>query len=276
MAPLTRRQHLLNRQVQIPNEVLGQIYRHVERPAEFGAVNSTFRGVQVDPYFARNRKKQLIANAISKNNGSRVFDNYPPGLTLKDVDMFLDEYGCVIAAQYGPGLLSKFEFLYGERIKRIEFKAIVGLKSISNFPRFVPVGRFTLSNEPAKRLVNLTPLVRMYMDHLRQNIPALKADLLRALRTDLQNPCTAVAMRHTSAQAHDSGHVFDYSAWFQTLLEELPSLEADDKTVINVIEAMFDPLEGSRPVFKKENVKIINDTLEVTLCFTLNYHGYWY
>lgn len=280
MAPITRRRRRLNRQVQIPNEILGNVYRYVDRPRDFGAVNSTFRGVQTDPYFERTRKKQLIADAISKNNGSRVFDEFPPGLNpILDDGLFLNESGCIIVMQVGPGRLSKMTFLYGAGIKRIEIKAIIGLKSISNFPRFVPVGRFTLSNEPADgitRTVSITPLVRMYIAHLQQNIPALKTDLMRALRADLQNPCTTVAMRHMSAQAHDSNHVFDYSEWFQQLLEVLPSLEPDDKTVMNVMAAMFDPIESMRPELRKENVKIINDTIEVSLCFPLNYHGYWY
>lgn len=278
---------MLERQVpyQIPTEVLGRIYRHVERPADFGAVNSTFRGVHKDAHFEKTRKRQLVTDAIRRNNG-RIFYNkelvrngrivyvYPPGLSPEDDDLFFNESGCVMISRSSSEYYTSLTFRYGKSIKRIEFKAIIGFKSISNTPRFVPVGRFSLSSAPAgsdgrMQMRLYGPPMEWCMAKLHQNIPVLKTDLLRALRADLQNPCTSVVMKYMTAN-----NGYDYTTRFQAFLDELPSLEPENKTVMDVIEAIFDPVTSnlaSLPQFINGNAKIVDDTLEVSLCFTLHY-----
>ena len=289
MTPVTSQgKRTLERQVpyQIPTEVLGRIYSHVERPADFGAVNSTFRGVHKDAHFEKTRKRQLVTDAIRRNNG-RIFYNkelarnghisyvYPPGLSPEDDDLFFNESGCVMISRSSSELLTTLTFRYGESIKRIEFKAIIGFKSISNTPQFVPVGRFSLSSAPAgsggrMQMKLYGPPMEWCMTKLQQNIPVLKTDLLRALRADLQNPCTSVAMRFMT----EANNGYDYTTRFQAFLDELPSFEPESKTVMDVIDAIFDPPTSnmaSVPRFIDGNAKIVDDALEVSLCFTLHY-----
>lgn len=291
MAPVTRSSRRLKRvPYQIPTEVLGQIYSHVDRPADFGAVNSMFRGVHKDAHFEKARKRQLVADAIRRNNGrifysrerrirNDIIVDYPPGLSLEDDDLFFNESGCVMIIHADYGHWSTLNIRYGESIKRIEFKAIVGLKSISNTPRFVPVGRFILSNVPADSdgrfeiVLNRTP-IEWCTAKFQQNIPALKTDLLKALRTDLENPCTTLVMTHTTNM---SSNYDRYDTMFQTYLRELSSLEAENKTVMDVIEAIFDDpahRSASYPQYVNGNAKIVGDTLEVTLCVALCYKRY--
>ena len=255
---------------QIPTEVLGQVYRHVERPADFGAVNSAFRGVHKDAHFERARKKQLIVDAIRRNNG-RVFYEYPPGLSPKDDDLILNESGCVIIIYHDSRFHQTLGVRYGESIKRIEFKAIIGIRSMGDF-RFVPVGRFSLSkfsvsNAPLdmKHVRVNDPLIPgWYLAQLQQNTPVLKTDLLRAIRSELEDHSKTVENQKWFVPEYLSRN---YIRSFQAFLGELPSLEQDNKTVMDVIETFF--IYYPVPDFAKGNAKIVDDTLEVSLCFLL-------
>jgi len=281
MAPVISRRSRGLVPSQIPTEVLGQIYQHVDRPAEFGAVNSVFRGVQTDGHFEKLRQQRLIEEVIHKNNG-RVFDGLPfPHAPKEFYDLFFNEYGCVIIGDinlpHGPIM----DIFHGKNIKQITIKALVGLKSISNAPRFVPVGRFVIFTERysgagafRNMRISIIDLMDSYWAKLEQNNPTLKTDLLRTLSADLQNSCTSTIMNHVDNAKGPTTPEVNYKDLFVGFLSKLPTLEQEDKTVMDLLDAICDPPKV--PELRKENVKVVGDTLEVSLLFTLTYMGYWY
>ena len=253
---------------QIPSEVLGQIYAHVDHPAEFGAVNSAFKGVQTDPHFEKARLQRLVEDAIRKNNG-RVFDEMPwrrNEMTSQQNEMinklFFNEFRCVLIIVDLRRDNVYLTATFSRNIKKVTFKAIVGLESFSNVPQFVPVGRFDLlTHHPfpldyGKIDAHRHELVRSLHEKLVQNNPMLKRDLLLALRTDLQNPCTGFVIRNSRETLDE-------------YLSTLSLLEQDDKTVIDVIAEMR--LRIRRPSYRKENVTVVEDTLEISICFAYDY-----
>ena len=277
--PVTRSQRRI--QNQLPYEVLGQIYTQVDRPAEFGAVNSAFREVQTDAHYEKARLRRIIEEAIRENNG-RIFDHMPWPHSFKMLyKMVYEEYGCIIFIRVRTSFSHVF---YGKNIKRLNFKAVVGIQSISNNPRFLPVGRFDLSHRPfsptGMTVIDNQELLASLDEKLEQNNPVLKTDLLRALRTDLENPCTRLIVNHVTLANPRKAPVADmnYNQAFADFLASLPLLEQDDKSVLDVIDAFFDP--GFAPVvhswkYSKENAKVIDDVLEITQTFTWNYKWYW-
>lgn len=266
---------------QIPTEILGEVYRHVDRPAAFGAVNSAFRGVRNDKLFEKNRVQRMIEEKIRTNKGSKIFDIVPDSLatTPESMKMFFDEYGCVVIKEFEnvENFNLDFTVTVGKSIKQIVFKAIIGINSLSagvqHKQRFLPVGRFTLGtmtspeNNPNRqwRVGDLwgenegefpDELVEWYMENLVQNSPVLKPDLIRAIRVDLQD--------HPPTSS-------DWREIYTDFSEILLILEHDvGRTAMDVIELIF-TTGGTRFGIKKENARIFGDTLEVSLCCVLNY-----
>jgi len=282
MAPQTRERRALERREEttpygIPAEVLGQIYRHVDNTApEFGAVNSAFRGVQTDVHYGNLRAQRIIEDII-RENGSTIFTRPPRFFTNPDelVEMFYNKYGCIVVGQ--PPNEPYLYMFFGKMIKQYSIKAIVGIKSMTSVPRFIPLGKFDILT---RRLPERAPLngrvrvpigylLELYKAKLHENNPTLKNDLLRALRADLQNPCTSHIMRHVNNAGLDS----DYNAMLADFLAKLPTLDREETTVIDVLENIFDP-PSVQTEARKENVKVVGDNLEISLCFTLNYMGY--
>jgi len=277
--PVTRSQRRIQNQNHLPYEVLGQIYTQVDRPAEFGAVNSAFREVQTDAHYEKARLRRMIEEAI-RDNGGRIFDHMPWPHSFKMLyKMVYDEYGCIIFIRDRSSVSRVF---YGKNIKQINFKAVVGIQSICNNPRFVPVGRFDLSQRPSSQtgmtVIDEEELIHSLDEKLELNNPVLKTDLLRALRADLQNPCTRIVANHVTLANPRTAPVvdMDYNEMFAEFLASLPLLEQDDKSVLDVIDAIFDPgFTHNNWKYSKENAKVIGDVLEITKTFTWNYKWYW-
>lgn len=282
--PLTRAQRRTNRANErrtvpygVPTEVLGQIYRQVDRPSAFGDVNSAFRGIRTDTHFEKIRAQRIIEDLI-RRNGGKIFDGNPltEHLTSTFITLFFEEYGCVIINDGD----AEIGCLFGESIKHVTFKAVLGINTITNNPRFVRVGRFNLGTmNPTDTDTDIshieTPKAMLsgwFLDKLQQNNlnTTLKNDLIRTIKADLQNPCTKVVMRHVRS---DVG--LNYSELFADMLARVPDLENAERAVDDVIQAFFDPTVEETPV-RENNAKVAGDTLEITVRFTYNYLGYWH
>lgn len=268
--PLTRARRRENERegrmvpYRVPTEVLGQIYRQVDRPNAFGSVNSAFRGVREDPHFERNRLRRMLDDEIRRNNGSKIFDTWPGFIEL---EYFFSE-GCVLVHVEKDDTL----LVYG-RFKHVVFKAIVGVRSLSG-AQFIPVGKFDIHRirgEPEERhpspiVVEAEEAWDWLTEKIRENNPSLKADLIRIIRADLQNLSRIPPPTRSSP--------LEWRTIFAQRLSSLPSFEQANITAADVVDAMLD-LEIVPPVLRKENAKIVGDTLEVSLCFTLFHLGYF-
>lgn len=262
----------------IPTETLGHVYRHVENPSAFGMVNRTFRSVNTDPHFEKQRKLQMLENDIRRNGGSRVFINKFPA-SSKYKKFFYNDHGCVDVVHSSEGL----EATTGKNIKRVRVKAILGLQTIMGDPPFKPVGRFTIQDildisevfgeeyvQAHWNWFNATDeeLERWCNDIVDQNIPQLRTDLLRALQSDLQNGCTPrVAWALTKAD----DDIIDYRVILNRYLEDLQKAEAEQYSVRQIIDAFFQPMFEEDIKIIRENVQIVGEALEITLHVKLRY-----
>lgn len=244
---------------QIPIEILGEVYRHVDHPAVFGAVNSAFRGVRNDKFFEKNRVRTMIEDEIRKNGGSKIFTVIPRNLatTPEHMVLFFDE-GCVVLPRFLSTNYRKFKVTVGKGIRQVVFKTTFYINSLSaavqNEPRFLPVGRFTLGTSRPENINDdfTYQLDEWFMEKLLQNSPILKQDLIRAIRADLRDPPNA-----------------DWRNIYVEILEELHTLEiGPGKTVLDVIVAIFFLMRfGVIP----KKTEIVGDTLEVMLLCVVYY-----
>lgn len=270
----------------IPTETLGHVYRHVENPSAFGMVNTTFRNVRTDPLFEKQRKLQMLENDIRRNGGSRIFiDNTPA--SAKDNKFFYYDSGCLAIVS------GEIDVNTSINIKRVRYKAILGIKTIMGDPPFKPVGRFTLDDiEPdSERLgveyVNVDPmycnqfytnpatLEEAYNGKIDENIPQLRSDLLRAIQSDVQNGCTPRVAWALSQVAKKEGKSFDYHRILNQYLDELRKAEAEQYTVRQIVDAFFLPIRidlDNAPKIVKENVQLVGDTVEITIPIKLAYN----
>lgn len=264
----------------IPTETLGHIYRHVENPSAFGMVNRTFRSVRADPLFENQRKLQMLEIAIRRNGGSRVFIDNIPALAYDDDKFFYKDHECV-SVETGEILVTA-----SINIKRVRYKAIFGITPIMRDAPFKPVGRFSIQDTPSDREIegasyysnmptesNQFHTPHEYLeigcnDRVDENIPELRSDLLRAIRSDLQNSCTP---RNIGAL---SKKYFNYKNILHSYLGYLRIAEDEQYSVRQIVNLFFQPIliTEDSPEIIKENVQIVGDTLEITLPVKLSYH----
>ena len=267
----------------IPTETLGHVYRHVEDPFAFGRVNTAFRSVHTDPHFEKQRKQQMVENDIRRNGGSRVFINAVPASSKALADEFFNGYGCVeihlVEEQPDSEHPSNgvIHVATGSSIKRVLYKGILGVQTIMGNPPFKPVGRFNILEALPEQTSNATrvefdtdflEILEETRDTFDDNVPQLRADLLRAIRNDLQNGCTPrVFWAINKTKTGNRKRISDY-------LAALQKAEDQNYSVRQILRAFFQRIwiDSEDARLKRENVRIVGDTLEITLNIKLRYN----
>lgn len=270
----------------IPTETLGHVYRHVEDPFAFGRVNTAFRSVHTDPHFEKQRKQQMVENDIRRNGGSRVFINAGPTSSKALADEFFNGYGCVeihLVEEQPDSEYPSNGIIYvatGSSIKRVLYKGILGVQTIMGNPPLKHVGRFNILEALPEQTSNATR-VHFSTDFLNilettretfdNNVPQLRTDLLQTIRNDLQNGCASRIFWAINKTNRTSSlkikRISDY-------LAALQKAEDQNYSVRQILRAFFQRIwiDSKEPRLKRENVRIVDDTLEITLNIKLRYN----